>query len=103
MFPDNFIVALFIISLEMQQAVYQSARCHITRDCNLYQHDWDNLKYVGGKSILLLRNIENLHNAEVCTESWRDAILRVTSKLHWSLTHTYDSTLGFHWVSLSLF
>jgi hypothetical protein len=63
MFPDDFIVTLFILGLEVEQAVYQSARCHITRDCNLYQHDWQNLKYVDGKSALLLLNIENLHNA----------------------------------------
>lgn len=74
-----------------------------TRDCNLYQHDSENLKYVGGKSVLLSRNTENLHNAKVCSKIWRDAILRVTGKLHWFLAHTHDSTLGFHWVSLSLF
>ena len=93
MFSDDFIVPLVIKGLEVEQAVYQSARCHITRDCNLYEHDWENLKYVGGKSVLLLRNIENLHNAIVCSKSWRDAILRVTGKLLWFLTHNMTP----HW------
>lgn len=39
-----------------------------------------------------------MHVAEVCSKSWRDAVLRVTGKLHWSLTHTWLHTgisLGF--------